>query len=333
MLAQLTSLTRVTVESNSAYLNFSISNMLKQYHIKKALNLSAFFIGLIFYFGLSAQVANAKNCTSTQLSPPENVVVKWVYDGDTLLLTDKRKIRLIGIDTPEVKHHQQKEQAFGARAREALRELLARDHYRVQLRYGKERYDRYSRTLAHVFLRDGTNLSSWLLEKGYARTLAYPPNISLASCYRQTEHYAQAQKLRLWRIAANQPRDAASLPLNTKGYVRLSGRVKRIYRHKKSTTIELVSHNKHPIQLRIKKGNLGYFRSIVPDKLWNKEIIVSGILKNKRNKRVLYLNHPSQLEINQRNSAGIVTGIVTDIAKPKAARHSPAPSIKWSKQQ
>lgn len=302
--------------------------MLSTYYFKKALKLSAFFIGLIFFCTFSLQTAFAKSCISRQLSPPENVVVKWVYDGDTLLLTDKRKIRLIGIDTPEVKHHQQKEQVFGARAREALRELLVKDHYRVQLRYGKERYDRYSRTLAHVYLHDGTNLSSWLLERGYAKILAYPPNITLASCYRQAEHKAQAQRLRLWRLATNQPKDAANLSLKTRGYVRLKGKVRRIIHHKKSTRIELMSHNGHPIQLKIKKRNLPYFKSIVPDKLWGKEIIVSGILKNKRNKRVLYLNHPSQLEINQRNSASTI--------KRKAAyvddRQS-APSIKWSKQQ
>jgi len=303
--------------------------MLNRFYVKKALKLSVFFIGLIFFYALPWQTVFAKSCISKQLSPPENVVVKWVYDGDTLLLTDKRKIRLIGIDTPEVKHHQQQEQEFGARAREALRELLAKDHYRVQLRYGPERYDRYSRTLAHVYLRDGTNLSNWLLEKGYAKILAYPPNITLASCYRQAEHKAQAQKLRLWHLAINQARDAARLPLKTKGYVRLKGKVRRIIQHKKSTRIELVSRNGHPIQLKIKKRNLAYFKSIVPDKLWGKEIIVSGILRNKRNKRILYLNHPSQLEISQRKSASTIKRKGTTYAGDRAI----APSIKWSKQQ
>jgi len=137
MLARLTSSTTVTVESNYQLLIGTLVKLLTQL-IKKALFKSAFFAFVVFVF---SQPAFGFNCDSNSLSAPENAIVKWVYDGDSLLLTDKRKIRIIGIDTPETKHHKQKAQAYGAKAREALRTLLKQFHYQVTLRYDEERKD------------------------------------------------------------------------------------------------------------------------------------------------------------------------------------------------
>ena len=264
--------------------------------LKKALRKGAFFAS-VCYILLSTTFANAKNCTSYTLSSPEKATVKWVYDGDSLQLTDKRKIRIIGIDTPETKHHKQKAQAYGAKAREALRALLKKHHYQITLRYSKERLDKYSRTLAHVYLPDGTNISNWLLERGFAKTLAFPPNVALANCYKQSEKLAQAQGLRLWRYKSNQIKVANSLPRRVSGYVRLIGKVSKIKHYKKSLVMELGTNSKSRIQVKLKKQYLRYFTKIDPDKLWNKTIIVTGILRNKKGKRTLHLTHSTQLEL------------------------------------
>ncbi len=285
---------------------------------KKALRKGAFFAFIAFVFSIPA---NADNCSSNSLSTPENATVKWVYDGDSLLLTDKRKIRIIGIDTPETKHHKQKAQAYGAKAREALRVLLKNNHYQVSLRYGKERKDKYARTLAHVYLQDGTNISNWMLEQGYAKTLAFPPNIELAKCYKRAEEIAQEQSLKIWRYKSNKVRDAASLPRRINGYVRLKGKVSKIKFYRKSVIIELESASKRLIQVKIKKKSLKYFTEIAPDKLWNKTIIVTGLLRNKKGKRVLYLNYSTQLKV-------VLEGLNKKLpALPKS------PNIKWSLQK
>jgi len=266
---------------------------------KKALRKGAFFVSVIFTISifLSIAPANAENCISQKLSPPERVSVKWVYDGDSLLLTDKRKIRIIGIDTPETKHHKQKAQAYGAKAREVLRVLLKNNNYQVVLRYGKERKDKYGRTLAHVYLTNGINVSNWLLEQGYAKTLAYPPNVQLAKCYKKSEEIAQSQSLKIWRYKSNKVRNAASLPRRISGYVRLEGKVSNIKHYRKSLIMELESDRKTHIQVKIKKRNLKYFNKMTPEKLWNKTIIVTGILKNKKGRRTLYVSHPTQIYV------------------------------------
>ena len=296
--------------------------MLKQL-MKKALRKGAFFAFVAFVL-LSSHFVNAESCTSSSLSSPESATVKWVYDGDSLLLTDKRKIRIVGIDTPETKHHRQKAQAYGAKAREALRELLKSFNYQVVLRYGKERKDKYKRTLAHVYLPDGTNISNWLLEEGYAKTLAFPPNIALADCYKKSEEVAQAQSLRIWRYKGNQIKQASSLPRRINGYVRLAGTVSKIRRFRKSLIMELESNTKSHIQVKIKKRNLPYFNEIDPDKLWNKTIIVTGLLKNKKGKRTLYVSHPSQIKVTHNNET-------RKVDKRKARKKSA--TLKWSLQK
>ncbi len=299
--------------------------MLKQL-IKKALRKGAFF-AFVTSVLLNTHFASAESCTSNALSSPESATVKWVYDGDSLLLTDKRKIRIIGIDTPETKHHKQKAQAYGAKAREALRELLKQFDYRVTLRYGKERKDKYKRTLAHVYLPDGTNISNWLLEQGYAKTLAFPPNIALADCYKKSEVIAQAQSLKIWRYKGNQIKQANSLPRRINGYVRLEGTVSKIKRFRKSLIMELESNSKSHIQVKIKKRNMPYFSKVDPDKLWNKTIIVTGLLKNKKGKRTLYVSHPSQLTVlnNFHNNEA------QKVDKRKSRKKSA--TLKWSLQK
>jgi len=299
--------------------------MLKQL-IKKALRKGAFFAFVSFVL-LSSHFVNAENCNSNSLSSPESATVKWVYDGDTLLLTDKRKIRIIGIDTPETKHHKQKAQAYGAKAKEVLRELLKSFDYQVTLRYEKERKDRYERTLAHVYLPDGTNISNWLLEQGYAKTLAFPPNIALADCYKKSEEVAQAQLLKIWHFKGNQVKQADSLPRRINGYVRLEGTVSKIKHFRKSLIMELDSKSKSHIQIKIKKRNVPYFSEIDPDKLWNKTIIVTGLLKNKKGKRILYLSHPSQLIVMNDNDKKLAE------KSRKIQTRKKSVALKWSSQK
>ncbi|WP_225587147.1 thermonuclease family protein [Algoriphagus sp. Y33] len=47
---------------------------------------------------------------------------------------------------------------------------------KVFLEYDVQKYDRYGRTLACVYLEDRTFLNAHLLEMGLARLATYPPN-------------------------------------------------------------------------------------------------------------------------------------------------------------
>jgi len=98
--------------------------------------------------------------TLALMTPELTGKVVAVADGDTLtVLVDKVgvKIRLDGIDAPE------RAQAFGARSREKLSELVFGKTVRVVTK-GK---DRYGRTIGVVFI-DGENVNAKMIESGLA---------------------------------------------------------------------------------------------------------------------------------------------------------------------
>lgn len=98
--------------------------------------------------------------------------VEYVHDGDTLFLTDGRKVRLLGIDTPEIGENAE---CFGREATDALRALLP-EGTRVRTVADVNPEDRFGRSLLFLFLADGTLVNLELLREGYAETLIIAPN-------------------------------------------------------------------------------------------------------------------------------------------------------------
>jgi len=100
--------------------------------------------------------------TTTNLPPgvykslPVNVIktrVRNVYDGDTLTLVDGRRVRFLGIDTPEL----DPPQAFGPEAKAYTKELCHKQDVYLDVQKGKNGTDKYGRLLAFVWVRHGTN--------------------------------------------------------------------------------------------------------------------------------------------------------------------------------
>lgn len=95
-----------------------------------------------------------------------DVAIKRVVDGDTLVLTDETKVRLIGVDTPEtVKQHHPVE-PFGPEATAFTKAFVARGD--VRLEFDKEKRDQYDRLLAYVWVGDKM-LNEELVRAGLAR--------------------------------------------------------------------------------------------------------------------------------------------------------------------
>ena len=91
-------------------------------------------------------------------------------DGDTLWLSGIGKVRLIGVDTPEVFSGVE---CYGRRAAAFVRRVLPL-RSEVRYRLGAEERDRYGRALAYVWLDDGRFLNRLLLARGYAQTAHDP---------------------------------------------------------------------------------------------------------------------------------------------------------------
>ena len=127
-------------------------------------------------------------------------VSKFV-DGDTFWVQDDRgeqlKVRLIGIDTPESRNSGRKTvEYYGKEAAAYVRAFVG--NKRLLLEYDVSRTDRYKRTLAYVYLEDGTFLNAHLVREGYARVLTVPPNVKFAESFVRLEREARKNKKGLW---------------------------------------------------------------------------------------------------------------------------------------
>ena len=119
-------------------------------------------------------------------------------DGDTLWLSGVGKVRLIGVDTPEV--YGQVE-CFGHQASGFVERLLPLGS-RVSYRLGVESRDGYGRALAYVYLDDGRLLNMVLVRRGYAQPLTIPPNDELDGRFVAAAREARRRGIGLWAPGA-----------------------------------------------------------------------------------------------------------------------------------
>lgn len=97
--------------------------------------------------------------------------VGYVYDGDTLRLTNGDVVRLAGIDAPEFGHKGMANQYYAENAYDALRGLVLKKNVIIKPVGNKK--DRFGRVLALVYLTDGRLVQDILLANGLAFCLFY----------------------------------------------------------------------------------------------------------------------------------------------------------------
>ena len=123
--------------------------------------------------------------------------VKRVNDGDTIVLTDGRHVRYIGINTPEIDHGSQKAEPYGYKAKNYSKKMVLSKM--IRLEFDKERYDQYGRLLAYIFLKDGKFVNKAMIEQGYAYFLPRRPNVRYNKVLLQSQRNAMSAKRGIWR--------------------------------------------------------------------------------------------------------------------------------------
>lgn len=119
----------------------------------------------LFLFSTTVQALDIKTVVKAE--------VLSVRDGDTVDVmafpwpgfSPETAIRLLGIDTPEMKGKCEAEVKAAHDAKEYLESILTKEVELHGLRYGKYA----GRLLAEIITADGVNVSDALIEKGYAR--------------------------------------------------------------------------------------------------------------------------------------------------------------------
>jgi endonuclease YncB( thermonuclease family) len=269
-------------------------NDLKLQHLtyKNAL-IGRFFISVLLFL-LSPLCYADDNfkpiCVSTHFD--EKAIVDYVIDGDTVVLADKRHIRLIGINTPELSHNKKPSDVGAVIARESLITMLG-NQATIHLRYGQEQHDRHGRTLAHLYLANGINVQAQLLKSGLAMPLRIPPNLSIADCYDKASQYAKNKNHGLWALSRYKTHAVASLSGNETGFYFISGNVRRVTKSRSSIWINL----NNDVALRITKNDLSYFNETELHSLQGETIEASGWLYKQKGQLRMRLRHSLDLNI------------------------------------
>ena len=151
----------------------------------------------------------------------------YVYDGDTFRTDDGTRVRLLGINAPEVAHHDAPGQPLGEKASLRLRALIGGREVRLQT--DAVRHDVYGRLLAHVYRRDGTWIDGELVSEGLAHVYIFPPNFRHAAALLKDEDTARAQKLGIWAVPRFQVLTAAEVTRSHVGQFRvIEGRIDHV---------------------------------------------------------------------------------------------------------
>jgi micrococcal nuclease len=155
------------------------------------------FILVIFF---SALLIRAVNCEEKN----GKWRVVWVVDGDTIIVKNKNikeKVRLKGVDAPEIAHPefgQHKIDYFGEESSQCLLNILREKT--VTLKYdtnNTREKDKYGRLLAYVHL-DEIDVNAKIIGMGCARAMKNFPHSRL-NYYKDLEKTAKTKKLGMWK--------------------------------------------------------------------------------------------------------------------------------------
>ena len=148
-------------------------------------------------FALLASATPA--CEGLALAP--GGIVVEVTDGDTVVLNDGRKVRLIGTQAPKLPLGREDFETWplAPEAQQALSALALNKS--VRLGFGGEEIDRYERALAHVFVATDEGevwAQLFMVQQGLARVYSFPDNRRCLGELLAAEARARADRLGIW---------------------------------------------------------------------------------------------------------------------------------------
>jgi micrococcal nuclease len=139
------------------------------------------------------------------------VRVTRVVDGDTLEVafsdTQKEKVRMIGVDTPETVHPKKEVQFYGKEASDFTKKFLTNKKVWLQTDVGPR--DRYQRLLGYVWTEKPNNVddkneirqkmfNARLLLEGYGQVMTIQPNSRYADTFVEFQREARDGNKGLW---------------------------------------------------------------------------------------------------------------------------------------
>ena len=136
--------------------------------------------------------------TKPQEPVEELYLVTKVIDGDTIEIEGGKRVRYIGIDTPETVDPNRPAGCYGKEASNKNSELVL--NKKVRLVKDVSDTDRYDRLLRYVYI-DDTFINDYLVKEGYAKASTYAPDVKFSEQFAASEREARENKRGLWGSA------------------------------------------------------------------------------------------------------------------------------------
>ena len=140
---------------------------------------------------LTAMAAAADSGPTSPRRQTATCTVTHITDGDGIVCDRIGRIRLIGMDTPELD-----QKPYGPQAAKAL-SALVRVGMQVQLEPDVDARDPYGRVLAYVWV--GRSMVNWrMVRDGWAVLLTYEPNVQYVEAFTEAQRRAREEGRGLW---------------------------------------------------------------------------------------------------------------------------------------
>jgi len=183
---------------------------------KKSIFLYVLFVVVLFGFGFYLLKTNKAQLNLPSLKFPsttpiptkliasqsgELATVQRVVDGDTIELSDGRKVRYIGINTPELASSIKSVQCFANEAKEINKKLV--EGKTIAMKKDISETDKYKRLLRYVWIPSASSgqvifVNEYLVREGYAHQATYPPDVTHAELFKKAAEEARLENKGLW---------------------------------------------------------------------------------------------------------------------------------------
>ena len=227
---------------------------------------------------------------------PLEIYVEQVLDGDTVVIRGGDRVRLLGVNAPEMEKESVHAQAYALEATLLVKQLV--ENNTARLIPGEVKKDKYGRRLGYLETVEGIDVQQTLIERGYGFAVAFPPDIKRLARYQQAEDLARRSAIGVWRSGDWQPQNTdQQAKLNT-GFGLFKGHIEEVRMSKKNVLLKVGK----TLQLSVRHGAWKEFWDIDPESLLGREVLARGwVSRGKggfKGQYYLRIRHPFMMQVN-----------------------------------